>query len=251
MRDWCVYAMSEYEKWRMMEIDKALKEKRPLPPLCETSYPLLVEWAQKMKDLSGRVIQNGAFNAESSQLSSQLKSFTPTSSPEKDLNMGETTAAVDLSVTVVTAGTTSAATFPSPATSKVRKRMDAMESSKPKRKKKADPPSEEDQRRQKVAATVMAKHGITADAATTGKKRCKVCGLIKTSFYFNKEHGRSNKDAGVPNFTTRSREPNFAFCPLVDDHEIYYEHQRLRQEEKSHHNKRHYAENYKRGSKST
>ena len=90
MRDWCVYAMSEYEKWRMMEIDKALKEKRPLPPLCETSYPLLVEWAQKMKDLSGRVIQNGAFNAESSQLSSQLKSFTPTSSPEKDLNMGET-----------------------------------------------------------------------------------------------------------------------------------------------------------------
>ena len=58
MRDWCVYAMSEYEKWRMMEIDKALKEKRPLPPLCETSYPLLVEWAQKMKDLSGRVIQN-------------------------------------------------------------------------------------------------------------------------------------------------------------------------------------------------
>ena len=179
MRDWCVYAMSEYEKWRMMEIDKALKEKRPLPPLCETSYPLLVEWAQKMKDLSGRVIQNGAFNAESSQLSSQLKSFTPTSSPEKDLNMGETTAAVDLSVTVVTAATTSAATFPSPATSKVRKRMDAMESSKPKRKKKADPPSEEDQRRQKVAATVMAKHGITADAATTGKKRCKVCGLIK------------------------------------------------------------------------
>ena len=79
--------------------------------------------------------------------------------------MGETTAAVDLSVTVVTAGTTSAATFPSPATSKVRKRMDAMESSKPKRKKKADPPSEEDQRREKVAATVMAKHGITADAA--------------------------------------------------------------------------------------
>ena len=95
--------MSEYEKWRMGEIDKALKEKRRLPPLCETSYLLWVKWAEKMKDLSGRVIQNGAFNAESSQLSSQLKSFTPTSSPETDLNMGETTAAVDLSVMVVTA----------------------------------------------------------------------------------------------------------------------------------------------------
>ena len=235
----------------MGEIDKALKEKRRLPPLCETSYLLWVKRAEKMKDLSGRVIQNGAFNAESSQLSSQLKSFTPTSSLEKDLNMGETTAAVDLSVMVVTAATTSATTFPPPTTSKVRKRMGAMESSKPKRKKKADPPSEEDLRRQKVAATVMAKHGITADAATNGKKRCKDCGLIKTGFYFNKEHGWSNKDAGVPHFTTRSRQPNIVFCPLIDDHEIYYEHQWLCQQEKIQRNKRQYAENYKRGSKST
>ena len=126
-----------------------------------------------------------------------------------------------------------------------------MELMKSKRKKKADPPSEEDLRRQKVAATVMAKHGITADAATNGKKRCKDCGLIKTGFYFNKEHGWSNKDAGLPHFTTRSRQPNIVFCPLVDDHEIYYEHQWLCQQEKIQRNKRQYAENYKRGSKST
>jgi hypothetical protein len=246
MRDWCVYAMTEYEKWRMGEIDKALKEKTPLPPLCETSYPLVVKWAEKMKELSGMIIRNGAFNAESSQLCSQLKSFTPTSSPEKDLNIGETTAAADLSVTVVTAATASATTFSSPTTSTVRKRMDTMEPSKPKRKK-ADPPSEEELHRRKVAATVMANHGITADAvnaATTGKQTCKDCGLIMKGFYFNKEHGMSNKKDGVRHFTTRSREPNIKFCPLVDDHEIYYEHQRLCKQEKSQRNKRHHAENY-------
>ena len=122
-----------------------------------------------------------------------------------------------------------------------------MEPSKPKRKKEADPPSEEELRRQKVAATVMANHGITADiadAATTGKNRCKDCGLIMKGFYFNKEHGMSNKKDGVRHFTTRSREPNIKFCPLVDDHEIYYEHQRLCKQEKSQRNKRHHAENY-------
>mmetsp|Transcript_13392 Transcript_13392/g.19133 ORF Transcript_13392/g.19133 Transcript_13392/m.19133 type:complete len:98 (+) Transcript_13392:179-472(+) len=51
----------------------------------------------------------------------------------------------------------------------------------------------------------------------------------------------------------RSREEKnivIVFCPLADDHEIYYEHQRLRQGKKMHRNKRHDAENYKRGSTS-
>lgn len=52
---------------------------------------------------------------------------------------------------------------------------------------------------------VMANHGITADAAT-GQKRCKVCGMIKKDFYFNKEQGKSTIEDGVPHFTSRSRE---------------------------------------------
>lgn len=233
----------------MTEVEKALKEKRSLPPLCETNYPLASNWVKKMKELSTKVMQNGAFNADSSQLSSQLKSFTPTSSPTKNLNLGETTAAADLSVMVATAAGTSATKFPSPTSSRVQKGMEAIVSSKRKRTK-IDPPSEEDLHRQKVAAAVMAKHGITADAATGRQKRCKVCGLIKKDFYFNKDNGRSTIEAGVPHFTTRSREKNFVFCPLADDHEIYYEHQRLCQEEKMQRNKRQYAENCKRGSKS-
>lgn len=123
-------------------------------------------------------------------------------------------------------------------------------SSKPKRRKK-EPPSEEFLHRQQVAATVMANHGITADAAT-GQKRCTVCGMSKKDFYFNKEHhGMSTKEDGVPPFVSRSREEkNIVFCPLADDHEIYYEHQRLRQGKKMRRNKRHDAENYKRGSTS-
>ncbi len=91
-----------------------------------------------MKELSTLSMRHGAFNVGSS-LSSQLKSFTPSSSPTSVLNkLDETTTAADLSITAVTA-----TEFPSPTTtSRVRKGMETAVSSKPKMRKN-DPSSEE------------------------------------------------------------------------------------------------------------
>lgn len=245
MTNWCKYAMAEYEKWRWLEIDNAITEKRPTPPLNETNFALVLEWAKKMKQFFNKTVRDGAFNEDSSELNSQLKAFTKTSSPAKALNLGETTVAADLSVTVATAVVTSATKFPPPTSATVQKGMDAVkpsETSEPKKKKrKKDPPSEEFLRRQKAAAETMASHGITADVNEGKRKRCKVCGVMKSGFYFHKEHGKSTEaDGGVPHLNTRSREAPISFCPLADDHTIYYEYQQLCQHEKSERNKRSY-----------
>ncbi len=95
-----------------------------------------------MKELSTLIMRHGAFNAASSQWSSQLKSCTPTSSLENVLNkLDETTTAADLSITAVTAASTSTE-CPSPTTSRVRKGMETAVSSEPKIRKN-DPSSEE------------------------------------------------------------------------------------------------------------
>lgn len=143
MREWCIYALGCYETWRMEQIATAQSENRNIPPLLlETNYSLVSEWAKHMKESSSEVQRVGAFNAESSQLSSQLKSFTPTTSPAKDLNLGETTAAADLAVKVVTATDASPAEFPSPTSTKVQQDMVAMVAKKPppSKKRKARPP---------------------------------------------------------------------------------------------------------------
>lgn len=243
MTDWCKYAMTEYETWRILELNKAIEEERPTPPLSETNFVLVMEWVKKMKQFLSKTVRGGAFNEDSSELNSQLKAFTKTSSPAKALNLGETTAAVDLSVTVATAVVTSATKFPPPTSATVRKGMEVVkpsETSEPKKKKRKKDP--EFLRRQEAAATMMKTHSITVDGNVGSQKTCKVCGMIKKGFYFDKEHGKSTKaDGGVPHLTTRSREVPMSFCPLADDHKIYYEYQRLCQKEKSERNKRSYG----------
>ncbi len=196
---------------------------------------------EEMKELSGQARRNGAFNAESSELSSQLKSLTPTLSSLEDLNLGETTTTADLSVTVVNNVDTSTVEFPPPTSATVQQHMEAMVSKKPpakKKRKKTDPPDEEFLRRQQVARTVMDKHNITAMEITERRRWCAVCLQLTKDFYFNAEHGVSTKEDGVPHLTTNE----IKFCPLADDHSIYYTYQTQIQEKKVMNNRRVYAE---------
>ncbi|KAK1739396.1 hypothetical protein QTG54_009939 [Skeletonema marinoi] len=244
MREWCMYAMGQYEVWRMEEITTAVEEDNAIPPLMETNFDAVKTWGLKMKELSSKAQRDGAFNTESSLLTSQLNHFTPTSSPLKELDLGKTTAAADLSVTVVTGADPSAVEFPSPTSTTVQQGMEAMLPRKPpppqtkKRKKTAPPPDDNFLRRQNVAATVMDKHNITASIAASGRRRCLVCGVLMKDFYFNMEHGVSTKEkGGVPHLTTAE----IKFCPLADDHSFYYVYQKQKEDAKLEHNRRNYA----------
>ncbi len=233
-----MHALSTYEVWRFKQVDAAVEEKSATPPLLETNYELVSKWAKKMKEKLSRVQRDGAFNTESSQLSIQLKSFTPTSSSLENLNMGEATAAADLSVTVQPETDLSAVTFTSPTSKKVQEDMEVMVSKPPQMKKlKKAPQSKEDEKlRMEVARKVMDRHNINADVPMKGRRRCAVCGVRIKGFYFNAEHGVSTEEDGIPHLNTGE----IKFCPLADDHSIYHSYLEQKIEEKAKQSKRHY-----------
>ncbi len=47
LKNWCTYAMAEYERWRMTEIIAAHEENLAVPPLLETNYELVSKWVKK------------------------------------------------------------------------------------------------------------------------------------------------------------------------------------------------------------
>jgi hypothetical protein len=175
MHEWCECALSEYERWRHLEIIAAEDEKKAIPPLLETNYQLVSKWAKERKAKSNKVQRAGAFNTQSSILSSQLNSFTPTTASLEDLNMGETTTAADLSVMVVTDTNASAVELPSPTSNQVQRDMEVMVSKPPPTKKRRTklPPLDKEflRSRQKLAAEVIERHNISANSAAKGRRR--------------------------------------------------------------------------------
>ena len=141
----------------------------------KTNYQLVSKWAKERKAKSNKVQRAGAFNTQSSILSSQLNSFTPTTASLEDLNMGETTTAADLSVMVVTDTNASAVELPSPTSNQVQRDMEVMVSKPPptqKRRTKLPPLDKEFLRsRQKLAAEVIERHNISANSAAKGRRR--------------------------------------------------------------------------------
>jgi len=100
------------------------KEKKAIPPLLNVNYEVVKDWANKTKQRSIRSLCTGAVNAESKELSIQMISFATTTSPLRQLKMGETIHFIDLSLTVTTTtGTT--AIFPSPTSDKVERETNA------------------------------------------------------------------------------------------------------------------------------
>ena len=217
MRTWCLRAQSEYDTWRIKEGVKAEKEKRAEPPLHETSYELVKDWATKMKEQSNRALCAGAVNAESSELSNQVISFAATSSPLKELDIETTVHCSDLSVTVATAATAATTLFPSPTTDRVEQEMQEMTTRKrkgsdllqgpPRKKKQKKAPDEELLRRRKSASVTMDKHKIVADPVDKDRRRCPVCDKYTKGFEFQ----------GIQHVTSST----FKFCPLADDHSLY------------------------------
>jgi len=217
MREWCRKAMTEYNMYRHLEIIQAEEEGRDVPPLLEVNFDVVQEWAQKMKDISTMPLRAGAVDAESSELSNQLTSFAATSSPLRQLGLGDTVRSNELSVTVATAAT--ATVFPSPTSAEVQRGLQEMSTRKrspdevpkqrrKKKQKKTKVPNAELVQRQKAASLMMGRHEIDADPADRLRRRCQVCFKYK-GFCFG----------DIPHF--RSSEFKLDFCPLADDHSIY------------------------------
>jgi len=61
--------------------------------------------------------------------------------------------------------------------------------------------------------------------------------LLTKDFYFNTEHGISTKEDGVPHLITREMN----FCPLADDHSIYYAYKTQKKVVKEEQNRRNYT----------
>ena len=238
VKEWCEYAMSTYEHWRFKEVAAAEQEDKAIPPLLETSYDLVKTWSEEMKELSKKVQRAGAVNTASSELCSQLRSFTKTSSSLEELNMGEAKPAADLSVTVATGADAEAVELPSPTSKEVQRNMEVMVSKPPAApaRKKQKRMNTEFLRRRQIAADVMNKHNILPDSVTSGRRRCKVCDIRIKDFYFNTEHGAVSKDDGVPHLTTN----DIKFCPIVDDHSIYHTYVAQKKDAKKVYNDRDY-----------
>ena len=212
---WCMKAQTEYNVFRHLEIAKAEKEGREVPPLFEVNRDVVMEWAEKMMKNSTSPLRAGAFTAESSELNNQLASFAATTSPLRQLGLGDTVHSNDLSVTVATAATTPI--FPSLTSAEVSRGLQEMsprkrsseefpKQTKMKRRKKV--PDDELVRRRNAASLMRIEHNIDVDPPVSSRRRCKVCDKYR-SFCFK----------SIPH--VRSTEYEFYFCPLADDHSLY------------------------------
>ena len=231
-RDWCMKAQTEYNVFRHREIANAQKEGREVPPLFEVNSDGVTEWAEKMMKNSTSPLRAGAFNAETSELSNQLTSFAATSSPLRQLGLGDTVHSKDLSLTVATAATTS--TFPSPTTAEVQRGLQEMSTKKrnitevPKpRKKKV--PNEELLRRRNAASSTMNQHNIVQDPSDKSRRRCLVCFKYKGYCFGDIPHVKA------PEF-------KLDFCPLADDHSLYYAYLARKSEAKRDDNEKRYKQ---------
>jgi hypothetical protein len=176
---WIKWASFEYEKWRNEKITTAIVT----PPLMPVSYNAINNWVTKMKAASSLPLCDGAFNATSSQLSSQIKALASTSSPLKDTPMGVAVDSTNLGVKVAIAcrGTSAGDLFESPTSSNVlevmprpQKRSDNDNNNecKPRAKRKRNDNPEavlEELARKETASRNMASLGITEDSADSRK----------------------------------------------------------------------------------
>lgn len=70
------------------------------------------------------------------------------------------------------------------------------------------------------------------------QRTCQICGLEMKGFFFNAEDGKSTKEDGVPHLSAAG----IQFCPLADDHSIYYNYLAQKREAKKALNSKHYAQ---------
>ena len=235
-KQWIHWAMLEYEKWR----NEKITTDTVTPPLLPVTYNAILDWVTKMKATSSAPLRDGAFNATSSQLSSQLKALASTSSPLKDTPMGVAVDSTNLGVKVAIAfrGTSAGDLFESPTSRNVQevmprpqKRSDNNNNNecKPraKRKRNDDPEAIAEELARKVTARRnMASFGITEDSADSRKRRCGICQKYRT-FVFH----------GLKHLATKG----LNFCPLADDPALYDNYKATCAQKKKEVNQQYYA----------